>query len=498
MNVINESFGSNPFPDRASLDLTDMANEAAVAAGVTVSVSSGDSGAADTIGSPATDPAVISVGASTTYRAFAQSGLAGITLPGVTGWLNDNISGLSSGGFDQSGHTVDLVAPGDSNWALCTPDPAKYADCTNFAGQGSPVELTGGTSESSPLTAGVAALVIQAYAKSHHGSVPSPAVVKRIIVSTAENIGAPADQQGAGLLDAYQAVEAAASYPGTSAPSSGTAILKGSTQLNAVGEPGSDQTFTDTLSNDGSETATVGLASRTLGTYRSLSDTTVTLADATDDVGVVKFTEPPGQARLDTSIAYRGAGPSTDYNAALNISLFSPSGQLAETSSPQGTGNYSDAQVANPAPGTWTALVFGNPSSEGGTVGPVKFGARTASWVGFGSLSAPTAHPSTGWLQVVHLGCRHPGPAGGRVGVRGAHRPWRSVICRSDHHPRHSPLAGADPKPVLDVHGCPDRGEWTAIQLRSDRVLRGVDPAGNRCSTLRSPRPMPRTPFWPN
>ena len=431
---------------------------------------------ADTIGSPATDPAVISVGASTTYRAFAQSGLAGITLPGVTGWLNDNISGLSSGGFDQSGHTVDLVAPGDSNWALCTPDPAKYADCTNFAGRGSPVELTGGTSESSPLTAGVAALVIQAYAKSHHGSVPSPAVVKRIIVSTAENIGAPADQQGAGLLDAYQAVEAAASYPGTSAPSSGTAILKGSTQLNAVGEPGSDQTFTDTLSNDGSGTATVGLASRTLGTYRSLSDTTVTLADTADDVGVVKFTEPPGQARLDTSIAYRGAGPSTDYNAALNISLFSPSGQLAETSSPQGTGNYSDAQVANPAPGTWTALVFGNPSSEGGTVGPVKFGA--ARQVGSVSAACPcsllTLPP--GGSKSFTLDVATPDQPGDESG---------SVVL-TDHGGPSFAAVTTIPVTLRSLVPTPNpsstftgvlTGEWTAIQLRSDRVLRGVDPS---------------------
>ena len=136
VNVINESFGSNPFPDRASLDLTDMANEAAVAAGVTVSVSSGDSGVTDTIGSPATDPAVISVGASTTYRAYAQSGLAGITLPGVTGWLNDNISGLSSGGFDQSGHTVDIVAPGRYQLGAVHRRSGEVRDCTNFAGRG--------------------------------------------------------------------------------------------------------------------------------------------------------------------------------------------------------------------------------------------------------------------------------------------------------------------------------------------------------------------------
>jgi hypothetical protein len=431
VNVLNESFGSNPFPDTASLDLTDMANAAAVAAGVTVTASTGDAGLANTIASPATDPAVISVGASTTYRAYAQAGLAGITIPGVTGWLNNNISGLSSGGFDQAGRTVDIVAPGDLNWALCTADPAEYADCTNFAGQGSAVQLTGGTSESAPLTAGVAALVIQAYARSHRGSFPTPAVVKQIIVSTAEDINAPGNQQGAGLLDAYQAVRAASSYPGTTAHPTGTAILKRSTQLNAVGQPGSIQRLSETVVNDGAGAAKLRISSRTVGTYRSLGATTLTLADATGDVGLVSFTEPPGQARLSVSIGYRGAGSSADIDAAVNISLFSPEGQLAETSDPQGTANYGDAQVAVPAPGRWTALVFGAPSTEGGTVGPVRIGARTAPWETLGKLSTSSltlAPGASGSFTLTVATPRDPGDQSGSLVLADAAGPSFAAV----------------------------------------------------------------------
>jgi hypothetical protein len=402
VNVLNESFGDNPFPDTASLDLIRLGDDAAVKAGVTVDVSTGDAGPTNTIGSPATDPNVISAGATTTYRAYAQTGIGGITAPGVKGWLNNNISGLSGGGFDQTGGTVDVVAPGDLNWALCTPDPAKFSACTNFSGAPASVELSGGTSEAAPLTSGVAALVIQAYREAHSGATPSPAVVKQIIVSTAENIDAPADQQGAGMIDAYQAVLAARSYHSTKP--AGHAILASSTQLNAVGHPGTTENFTETLTNDGASAVTVGLSSRTLSSYTPVSTKSLTLTDAGGYTAEVRFTVPKGQARLNASVAL--VGP-------VNLSLISPSGDLAEYNLPQGTGNYGNAQVADPQAGTWTALIS---TSGSGAAVPAQFQASTATWRPFGSLSANSLRLAPGASGPVTLTVSTPSQAGDESG----------------------------------------------------------------------------------
>jgi hypothetical protein len=404
VNVINESFGDNPFPDVASLDLIKMINDASVKAGVTVDVSSGDAGPTNTIGSPATDPNVISAGATTTYRAYAQTGVGGITAPGVKGWLNNNISGLSSGGFDQAGGTVDVVAPGDLNWALCTPDPAKFSACTNFSGQPASVELSGGTSEAAPLTSGTAALVIQAYREAHGGASPSPAVVKQIIVSTAQNVDAPADQQGAGLIDAYQAVLAARSYHGSTAKPSGQAILDSPTQLNAVGPAGTTEHFAETLTNDGAARVTVGLSSRTLSPYRPVSTKSLSLTQGGGYSTEVSFTVPNGQARLNASVALVGV---------VELSLISPSGDLAEYNLPQGTGNYGNAQVADPEPGKWTALIV---TSGSGAAMPAKFQASTATWQPFGHLSANSLALAPGASGTVTLTVSTPWQAGDQAG----------------------------------------------------------------------------------
>jgi len=159
VDVLNESFGLNTYPDTSTRNTLTLFNDAAVAAGVTVTVSSGDAGITNTIGSPA-DPNVIQVAGTTDNRLYAQTAYAAANLSNGS-WVSDNISALSSSGITQFGRTVDLAAPGEGNWAVCAP---AYTGCRNFQSPPQPTDLQsfGGTSESAPLTAGVAALVIQA------------------------------------------------------------------------------------------------------------------------------------------------------------------------------------------------------------------------------------------------------------------------------------------------------------------------------------------------
>ena len=429
VNVLNESLGSNYYPDdQGDLDVIKQANDAAVAAGVTVTVSAGDAGATSTIGTPATDPDVIDAGATTTFRGYAETNFEGYNYPGVTGWLNDNISGLSSGGFEQDGRTVDLVAPGDLNWALCSPNLTLYADCENYQGKATAFQLQGGTSEAAPLTAGAAALVIQAYRQTHGGVTPTPAQVKQLLVSNTDDIGSPADQQGTGRLDAYKAVVAAESLDAARAHNAGATptVVDGSTQLHVTDQPNTPETLSDTITDAGSRPETLNLSTRTLSPYTTLTSTTVRLSDfdpqLTDETGesdnlrTVTFTVPAGENRLDVSLAFQG-GPEATFASVPQLTLIDPAGRYAAYDIPEGNANYGDSQVTDPAPGTWTALVFAPDSGDGGFTGPVKFAARAASYTSFGSVSPSTLSLAPGQSAGVTLHVATPSTPGDTSGA---------------------------------------------------------------------------------
>ena len=421
VNVLNESLGGNPYPDdNGSLDAVKAANDAAVAAGTTVVASSGDAGITNTIGSPATDPNVISVGASTTYRFYLTTGYGGARLPGITGWVNNNISALSSGGFDQSNRTVDLVAPGDLNFALCSKNLNLYFECADFAGNPIGVEESGGTSESAPVTSGVAALVIQAYRQGHGGASPTPAEIKAILTSTSDDIDAPADQQGAGLVDAYKAVQLAKSYQSPNRTGHTLALSTGA--FSATAAPSQPVSFAETVTNEGTSTQHVRTSTRALGSYATIKQTTVTLSDAasrkyvdfqglTDNYEKITFTVPAGVDRLAAAIAFRNRS-ATDLAARVRMDLVDPKGRLASYSLPQGDGNYGRGEVADPTPGTWTAYISSRDSAGGGTQGPVHFAASVAKFVHSGTASPANLTLAPGQSGTVTLSTTTPSKPG--------------------------------------------------------------------------------------
>jgi hypothetical protein len=437
VNVINESFGSNPFPDVSALDAVKQFDDAAVAAGVTISVSTGDAGRFDTIGSPASDPNVISAAASTNFRFYAQTNYGLARDFATTGWLNNNVSALSSGGFDETGDTVDMMAPGDGSFASCTPSDT-YLDCVNFVGAPSEVERSGGTSQSSPFVAGAAALVIQAYRQTHGGATPTPALIKQILVSSATDEGAPADEQGAGLLNSYKAVQLAESI-GAAQPSA-PALTTSSTQLNAVGFPGQSQHWQFSVSNPGNTTQTVNLAGRTFGADQNVQTGSVTLSDSsspkvtsfdgnTANYQVFHFHVPAGADRLLGQLAWP-VDPSncnenfctTGLNSRVRLILVDPQGRFAGHSLPQGPASYGETEVESPVAGTWTGVIFGDVKAasdpaDAGTNGVVPWRISTQQHVPFGSVSPGTVTLAPGQSQTVSVSANDPSSPGDTSGA---------------------------------------------------------------------------------
>ena len=433
VDVINESFGGNPFPDNDN-DPIALVDEAAVAAGVTVVVSTGDAGTNGTMGTPSTDARVISSGATTSLRNYAQIGYG--AAPFAThGWISGNISSFSSGGFSMSGPRVpDTVAPGDTGWALCSTNIALFVECTNENNAPSPIEQFGGTSESSPLTAGVAALVIQAYRSTHRGTNPSPALVKRILMSSATDLGAPPTEQGAGFINAYQAVKTALAVSDENGhPNvSGGGLLSSPTNVSINDEPRSAETVTVAITNTGKSGRTLSPTLQALGAPFAGQNLTLTLNPAVDptfpnSAGSPRsyitqtFTVPAGAQHLDAAIAWKAPYFGTTVIAYLglidpaghNVAYSVPQDALGTPQNPIQTSGYGHVDVVHPAAGTWTAIIWTRaPGIFASYSGPVKFSWAVERYVKFGSVAPGTFTVAPGATQWVTARFTMPSQAG--------------------------------------------------------------------------------------
>ena len=403
VNVLNESFGSNPYPDDAT-DPISIANQDAIDAGVAVTASTGDTGSGNTLGTGSTDPNVIAVGASTSERVYAQVDNYGFPLSNGK-YTSDQVSGLSSGGIAQTNRVQDLLAPGDLGWSLCSNrllpngDP-QYYGCRDYStGAPSNIQIFGGTSQSAPLTAGAAALVIQAYRSSHGGATPTPAVVRTILTSSADDLGLPADQQGAGLLNSYRAVRLAHDY--RLAQPSGQELSASVPQLSNVTAPGRHVTNTVTLTNQGTGPQRVIAAVRQVSHLSGQQVQSVPFNPATaptflDALGrsrayaLKTFTVPVGTDLLDAAVSVAGDG--TKY---VRATLLDPQGTFTAYTLPQGTGNYGHIGVHQPAPGTWTAIVWSNaPDPTVSVSGPIALRTTYYTATSAGTVPHPGRRPS--------------------------------------------------------------------------------------------------------
>ncbi len=410
VDVLVEPFGGTAFPNFMN-DPSALADQAAIAAGVVVVAPTGDTGttSAGNIFSPGGVPGVIGVGASTALQSYRQTDGNGPNA-GSAGWVSNNMSPQSGSGVEEfNPRTLDVVAPGDAAWGLCSADTARFFLCGDPDNGSSPgISTVASTDSAASEVAGVAALVMQAYAKTHGGAMPAPGLVERIIDSTATDLGAPADEQGAGLVNALKAVKLAESVDGGSPQ--GSTLLVDKTGLNATVDAGQSHTFSIGVTNESSSPKTVTptvsgnptTVSTDTGTVTlsSSSPTSVGPAGETDSFQTHTFSVPARTDYLNGDIAWN------DQTAAgvANEELFDPQGRLAAISSTSGNqSGFVRVEVRKPTAGTWTAVIWTPGNAK--YFGPVQFSYatedfHTAGSVWPGSQTLAPGQSGTFWVTV--------------------------------------------------------------------------------------------------
>ncbi len=433
VNVLSQSFGGNPIGNSGT-DPISVFDSEAVAHGIAVVASTGDSGVTNTNGSPAADAkGIIGVAGSTSFQDYAQLSEHGYRLGHFKGYENNNVAALSSSGFTENGpNGPDVIAPAFGGWANCSKDTNTYFECANSFGapHAPPIEDFGGTSQSCPLTAGVVALVIQAYRNTHGNHTPSPALIKTIITSSATDLGIPAQDQGAGLVNALRAVQLARSV-GRPGHHVGNNVLVSPRKIEKTAPANSAHTAKLTVRNLGTSKRTVHPVVQRFGAAKTIMNTSVNYQPSSPSTPTFTywldgnpepyvehdFTVPHGYQRLVARLGYP-ADPN-DSSQTVSEVLFDPSGRVANDSDPQGAPlGFSQVQVRNPQPGRWRAIYFSRPASDKYS-GPITISASVQKRVNLPGGVVPakaTLAPGAAKTFVVHYRTpQHPGDRGESV-----------------------------------------------------------------------------------
>jgi hypothetical protein len=315
-----------------------------------------------------------------------------------------------------------VVAPGDRGWELCSTDVVRFFGCKDFDNNniGQPIWAAGGTSLSAPLTSGTAALVMQAYQRTHHGARPSPELVKRIIVSGAQDLGGPADHQGAGLVDSLKAVQLAESISDANGSPSpvGESLLVSQSSLVSVAPAGTARTFTINVTNTGAKAQTVRPSVAGLNPDRLTNDHgSVTLGTSPifiDDRGrpaayqIHQFNVPAGAEYMNGDIIWNAQA---EPNGVVFETLFDPAGRVAAYSLLNEASGHGHVEVRQPQAGVWTAAIWTVLTAQTYS-GTVKFNYFTQSFQSAGSVSPAARTLAPGQTGVFTVAVNAPGEAG--------------------------------------------------------------------------------------
>jgi hypothetical protein len=238
-------------------------------------------------------------------------------------------------------------------------------------------------------------------------------LVKRIITSTADDLGLPVTEQGAGLLDSLRAVRAARAVESAGGTDD---VLVEPGQLDLATAPGTDAHGDVKVTNLSSHPKTVKASVRGEGPVLNRERATITLSPLTDPTFIDQlgrtrsfqektFTVPRGTANLDANIAWAGPG------AIVRLLLLDPNGVYTAYSIPQGFGDFGEVAVPTPVPGTWTAVLF-TAASAAGFAGNVEFTAINRGTSSGGSVSPSTLHLGAGESAFVHVSVPASSPVG--------------------------------------------------------------------------------------